>query len=320
MRNPLTALAEPAVKFDNAALLQQQDKETYSLCHEEVYNLRLEHRRDIPEVDLADGKLINLPRKNQFPTREERQEEFVHAISVKLGEPWDRLARKVSNCREDYINKKGEEDPGFYRRRSFRRQTEARLDEFPSDKFYFQVKCCARTALSKKSLNEFATIAQFYGFGVKEKPVEITEDIEALVKEKERKDNESPYYGTQVETSLGGDPNDYVLGFRYQDGQHYRFAQSESGQKTFVDNSGKWVCMDSKALTPPEEFAKQTHSWMLYKASPKAEVYLPLGISRQFAIDYNREREQIRQIFEDGTVKEMTIDGVTIIKPVKSGS
>ncbi len=302
-----------------------------SNCHDDVYHLQVQKNQKIntrEDLDLRDGKVKRLNPEAQpidntnilQLSREERQERFEHAVSVKLGQPWDHLAHQVSICREDYVDKNGNEDPSYYRRRRFKRQTEVTMNELPTDKFYFQAKCCARTAISKESLNQFATIAEYYGFGVKERPVSVFEDIELQVLAKDKENNVSPYYGGSTERGFSGSPNYCMLGFRLEDGSLYRFTQSENGQKLFRDKEGLWLCADSKAPMKPEDFLGRKHSWVLYKQQENPDAYMPQNTTKEFAIKIDTAKGSLTQTFADGTTKEITADGVTEIKPVKSGS
>lgn len=330
MSNPFKALNKPLAQRDETdePLKPEAAESASNNCHQDVYHLQVQKSHKLDETHLKDGKLKSLKAEAQSVdntailqlSKEERQERFEHAVSVKLGQPWDHLAHQIAICRDDYVNNNGEEDSGYYRRRRFKRQTEVTLNEVPTDKFYFQAKCCARTAISKSSLNEFATIAEYYGFGVKERPITVTEDIEQAVKKKEADDNISPYYGGSTERSLSSDPNRCVLGIRLKDGTQYRFTQTENGQKIFRDKDGLWLCTDSKEPMTPETFSGQTHSWILYKQQDNPDVYLQQGATKQFAIKVDSTNGVLQQIFEDGTIKEITSDGVKITNPVKSGS
>lgn len=325
MANPLKALfGRIANQDDNDQPLPSKAEDSASgNLHKEAYetfNLQVEKKQKLHKVHEADvqAKLIDNSAILKL-SREERQERFEHAVKVKLGEPWDYLAHQITLCREDFINKNGEEEPNYYRCRRFKRQTEVRMDEYPSEKFYFQAQVCARTPVNKNSLNEFAAIADYYGFGVKEKPVPILFDIELAVKEKEAQDNTSPYYGGQTERGFGGD-NYFMLGVRLEDGSLYRYKQTESGQKTFRDQDGLWLCKDSKEPMPADTFWGTQHTWVLYKQAENQDVYLEQPNTKQFAIKLTESGDSLLQIFEDGTVKQITADGVVINKPVKSGS
>ncbi len=331
MSNPFKALHRLIAHRDRNEEPLQSDAEdsASSNCHNDVYQLevRKNHRLNKQDLDLRSGKVKRLnPEAEPVDntnilqlSREERQERFEHAVSVKLGQPWDNLAHQISICREDYVDNNGD-DPGYYRRRRFKRQTEVTMNELPTDKFYFQAKCCARTAISKDSLNEFATIAEYYGFGVKERPVSVYQDIELEVTKKDAEDNVSPYYGGSSERGLSDSPNYFMLGFRLEDGSLYRFTQAENGQKLFRDTEGLWLCTDSKEPMKPEAFLGQKHSWILYKQQENPDVCMPQGAAKQFTIKVDEAKDTLTQIFEDGTVKEITADGVTVSKPVKSGS
>ena len=326
MANPLKALFGLVAHRDNneQPLSSTAEDSVSGNFHKEAYetfNLQVEKRQKLHKVHESDlhAKPIDNSAILQL-SREERQQRFEHAVKVKLGEPWDYLARQITLCREDYTNNKGEEEPNYYRSRRFKRQTEVRMDEYPSEKFYFQAQCCARTPVNKKSLNEFAAIADYYGFGVKEKPVPILFDIELAVKEKEAQDNISPYYGGQTERGFGGGDNYFMLGVRLEDGTQYRYKQTESGQKTFRDQDGLWLCKDSNEPMPADAFWGTQHTWVLYKQAENKDVYLEQPTTKQFAIKLTESGDSLLQIFEDGTVKQITSDGVVINKPVKSGS
>jgi hypothetical protein len=289
-------------------------------CHKDVYHLQIKKIEKIRPDSFIGPKLFDNSAILQLP-REERQERFENAVQVKLGQPWDRLAHQISLCREDYADNDGNEDPGFYRRRRFKRQTQVSMNELPTDKFYFQAQCCARTPISKQSLNEFAEIAEFYGFGVKKTPVDVYRDIELEVKQKEEEDSKDIYIGGQIEKSLSDNPNRYVLGITLEDGSLYRFTQTEHGQKIFRDKGDLWLCNDSKEPMTPETFLGQKHSWILYKQNPdNKDVYLPQGVTKQFTIELGAGKESLIQTFEDGTRREITSDGVIENEPVKSGS
>jgi|GEM_PF-6906039 len=336
MANPFKAVFGLLTHHDkNEKPTKQEpaDSASYKLA-EDVYKLQIEKRQKAETIDLHSGKSVKVSKKHHESdkqpidnsrvlalSKEERQERFEHAAEVKLGQPWNHLAHQIAICREDYVDKHGNEDPGYYRRRRFKRQTEVHMNELPTDKFYFQVQVCARTAISKNSLNEFAGIAEYYGFGVKENPIPVFANIDLLVKQKEAEDNESIYYGGEVQKGFSDDPNYCMLGIKLEDGSLYRFTQTQYGQKTFRDKDGLWLCTDSKEAMKPEAFLGQKHSWVLYKQNQNnPDLYLSEGAAKQFTLKLGDDKESLIQVLEDGTEKEITSNGIKLKQPVKSGS